>query len=60
MSPNQRPVWGEVDSLLDPKRFIGRSSEIVERYAGPNGVVEGKLEKYKAYIESSTTVELSV
>ena len=53
-------MWGEVDSLLDPRLFIGRSPEIVERYTGPNGVVEGKLEKYKAYIESSTTAELSV
>lgn len=53
-------MWGEVDSLLDPKLFIGRSPEIVERYTGPNGVVEGKLEKYQAYIESSKTAELSV
>lgn len=53
-------MWGEVDDLLDPKLFIGRSPEIVERYAGPNGTVQEKLEKYKVYIESSTTAELSV
>ncbi|KAI9772448.1 MAG: adenylosuccinase ade13 [Geoglossum simile] len=55
-----KPVWGEIDSLLDPKLFIGRSPEIVERYAGPNGVVDKKLEKYKSYVESSATAQLSV
>jgi adenylosuccinate lyase len=53
-------VWDQIDGLLDPKLFIGRSPEIVERYAGPGGVVDKKLEKYKAYIESSATAELSV
>ncbi|KAK2873470.1 hypothetical protein FQN49_002345 [Arthroderma sp. PD_2] len=55
-----KPVWGEIDGLLDPKLFIGRSPEIVERYAGPGGVVEKKLEKYKTYIMSTATAELSV
>jgi adenylosuccinate lyase len=57
---DQKPIWDEVDVLLDPKLFIGRSAEQVERYAGPNGVVDKKLEKYKGYIVSSATAELSV
>lgn len=56
----QKPVWGEIDGLLDPKLFIGRSPEIVERYAGAGGPVEKKLEKYKEYIMSTATAELSV
>ncbi|EFE30052.1 uncharacterized protein ARB_03394 [Trichophyton benhamiae CBS 112371] len=56
----QKPVWGEIDGLLDPKLFIGRSPEIVERYAGAGGPVEKKLEKYKGYIMSTATAELSV
>ncbi len=60
LTTKQKPVWDEIDDLLDPKLFIGRSSEIVERYAGPNGVVDKKLEKYKGYIASSATAELLV
>jgi len=46
--------------LLDPKLFIGRSAEIVERYVGPGGPVTGKLEKYRDYIVSTATATLSV
>ncbi|KAK2744369.1 adenylosuccinase ade13 [Myotisia sp. PD_48] len=55
-----KPVWGEIDGLLDPKLFIGRSPEIVERYAGPGGEVEKKLVTYRRYIDSTATAELSV
>ena len=46
--------------MLDAKLFIGRSSEIVERYVGPGGVVEGKLKNYKDYLTSATTAKLVV
>ncbi|KAL9075317.1 MAG: hypothetical protein Q9161_001694 [Pseudevernia consocians] len=39
---SQKPVWDELDPLLDPKLFIGRSAEIVERYVGPDGPVTGQ------------------
>lgn len=55
-----KPVWSEIDAMLDPKLFIGRSAEIVERYCGQGGVVEQKLAKYMDYIKSSATAELSV
>jgi adenylosuccinate lyase len=46
--------------MLDAKLFIGRSAEIVQRYVGPGGVVEGKLEKYKDYLASAATSKLVV
>jgi adenylosuccinate lyase len=55
-----KPIWNEIDSMLDAKLFIGRSPEIVERYVGPGGVVDGKLEKYKNYVISATTASLVV
>ncbi|RDA88505.1 hypothetical protein CP532_6595 [Ophiocordyceps camponoti-leonardi (nom. inval.)] len=55
-----RPVWAEVDSLMKPELFVGRSAEQVEKYAGPDGVVGKRLAKYQRYIESSTTTQLAV
>lgn len=46
--------------MLDAKLFTGRSAEIVERYVGPGGPVENKLDKYKNYVESTATAELNV
>ncbi|RMZ77611.1 hypothetical protein DV737_g4253, partial [Chaetothyriales sp. CBS 132003] len=55
-----RPIWGDIDQMLRPELYIGRSVEIVERYCGPGGVVEEKIKPYKANIEKSATVELDV
>jgi len=55
-----KPIWNEIDDLLDPKLYIGRSPEITERYAGPNGIVQKKLEKYQDYIISSETTVLAI
>ena len=55
-----KPVWTEVDGLLDPKLFIGRCGEIVERYCGKGGDVQVRLEKYKESIDKAKKVELSV
>ena len=57
---SQKPIWNEIDDLLDPKLYIGRSPEITERYAGPNGMVQKKLEKYQSYIISSETTVLAI
>jgi adenylosuccinate lyase len=46
--------------MLDPKLFIGRSAEIVERYVGAGGPVDKQLEKYKEYCLSTSSAELSV
>ena len=54
------PVWDEIDEMLDPKNFIGRSAEQCVRYCGESGEVQGALEPYKKHIEGSKDVELTV
>ncbi|OLN93987.1 Adenylosuccinate lyase [Colletotrichum chlorophyti] len=55
-----KPVWADIDSLLDPSLFTGRSAEMVERYCGKGGPVEEKLKPYAEYINKSATAELNV
>ncbi|RDW61378.1 adenylosuccinate lyase [Coleophoma crateriformis] len=55
-----KPVWGEVDGLLDPVNFIGRCPEQVLKYCGENGEIQEALKPYKKYIEESEDVELTV
>jgi adenylosuccinate lyase len=55
-----QPIWGDIDEMLRPELYIGRSVEIVERYCGPEGVVEKKIQPYKADVEKSATMELNV
>lgn len=54
------PIWAEIDNMLDPKNFIGRSSEQVERYCGEGGEVQHALAKYKKYIDAAKAAELTV
>jgi len=55
-----KPVWDDIDSLLDPKLFVGRSVEMVEKYCGKGGPVEEKLAPYMDYITKAGTVQLNV
>lgn len=55
-----KPVWEEIDNLLDPKLFVGRSVEIVEKYCGKGGPVEEKLAPYMDHITKAGTVQLNV
>ncbi|KAG5990561.1 hypothetical protein E4U52_004467 [Claviceps spartinae] len=55
-----KPIWGELDSMLQPELYIGRSVEIVNKYCGPGGVVEKALAPYQQYILKSTTAQLNV
>lgn len=55
-----KPIWGELDGMLDAKLYTGRSAEIVERYCGPGGAVEKALKPYAEYIKGATTAELNV
>ncbi|KAI0405263.1 L-Aspartase-like protein [Xylaria palmicola] len=55
-----KPIWGELDSMLDTSLYIGRSVEIVERYCGAGGPVELKLVPYMKSITETSTAELSV
>ncbi|GKT53291.1 adenylosuccinate lyase [Colletotrichum tofieldiae] len=55
-----KPVWDDIDALLDPKLFIGRSVEMVERYCGQNGPVQEQIKPYAEYIKKTGATELSV
>ncbi|EWC45705.1 adenylosuccinate lyase [Drechslerella stenobrocha 248] len=55
-----RPIWNELDGLLKPELYIGRSAEIVERFCGKGGVLDARIRPYKNFIEESTTSELMV
>lgn len=54
------PIWADIDDMLDPKLFIGRSPAIVERFCGAGGVLEGKLAKYEEFLKGAKNTELSV
>jgi len=54
------PIKDEIDEMLDPKNFIGRSPEQVVRYCGEGGPVQKALEPYRKQIEGSKEVELTV
>lgn len=53
-------IKDEIDDMLDPKNFIGRSPEQVQRYCGEGGEVQAALKPYKKYIDESKAVELTV
>jgi adenylosuccinate lyase len=55
-----QPIWGDIDDMLRPELYIGRSVDIVERYCGPGGVVEKKIQPWKAIFEKAPTTELNV
>ncbi|KAL7953622.1 hypothetical protein V8C34DRAFT_296484 [Trichoderma compactum] len=38
------PIWTDLDDMLRPELYIGRSVEIVERYCGSEGVVAKKIQ----------------
>ncbi|KAI1271082.1 adenylosuccinate lyase [Xylaria sp. FL0933] len=55
-----RPIWADLDDMLRPELYIGRSVEIVERYCGLEGVAEKKIQPYRAVFEKAVTTELDV
>ncbi|KAH8788470.1 adenylosuccinate lyase [Diaporthe sp. PMI_573] len=55
-----QPIWADLDDMLRPELYIGRSVEIVERYCGPEGIAEKKIQQYRAVFEKSGTTELNV
>ncbi|EGX91631.1 adenylosuccinate lyase [Cordyceps militaris CM01] len=55
-----QPIWADLDNMLRPELYIGRSVEIVDRYCGLEGVAERKIQKYRAVFEKSATTELNV
>ena len=55
-----RPILGELDDMLRPMLYIGRSVEIVERFCAEGGVLDEKIRPYKESIERSTMADLNV
>ncbi|CEJ91592.1 Putative Adenylosuccinate lyase [[Torrubiella] hemipterigena] len=55
-----KPIWGELDGMLNAELYTGRSAEIVDKYCGPGGAVEKALAPYAEYIKGATTAELNV
>jgi adenylosuccinate lyase len=55
-----RPIWGELDGMLDSGLYTGRSGEIVEKFCGEGGVLAERLKGYRKYIEGAGVAELSV
>ncbi|KAL1898187.1 adenylosuccinase ade13 [Sporothrix stenoceras] len=55
-----RPVWAEIDGLLDPALFVGRSGEMVQRYCGAGGPVEKRLGAFQEYISKTGAAQLNV
>ncbi|KAF5522169.1 Adenylosuccinate lyase [Colletotrichum aenigma] len=59
-TPYFAPVHAELDNILDPALYTGRSGTIVERYVGPGGPIQKALAPYADYINKSGTAQLSV
>jgi adenylosuccinate lyase len=55
-----KPVWGELDDILRPEMYTGRSHEIVEHFCGENGVLSQKIKPYRAFIDKTGTAELNI
>ncbi|KAK0100534.1 adenylosuccinase ade13 [Cadophora gregata] len=54
-------IKNEIDEMLDPKNFIGRSAEQCVRYCqDTDGEVQTALKPYEKYIGTSKAAELSV
>lgn len=51
-------MWNDIDSLLDPKLFIGNCPKIVEDYC--NGEVAERLAKYSEALLGVETAQLSI
>jgi len=53
-----KPIWGELDDLLNPVKYIGRSPHQVVEFVEKD--VNPALAPYTEYIEKSKAVELNV
>ncbi|RXK36395.1 adenylosuccinate lyase [Tremella mesenterica] len=53
-----KDIWEELESLLEPKTFVGRAPEQVDGFV--KDWVEPALEKYKHELENVKSAELSV
>ena len=56
--PFFKPIVTKIPELLDPKAFVGRAPEQVEKFTGPGGPVEGALNAYEEAIANSVPAQL--
>ena len=59
-TPFFEPIIPDLDRLLNPRSYIGRSSEQVTRFTGPGGEVMKALDKYQGELNRRGAVNLSV
>lgn len=55
-----KPILDQLDFLLDPKTFVGRAPQQVEKFTGPGGEVATALEPYANHLKKAETVDLHV
>ncbi|KGB76488.1 adenylosuccinate lyase [Cryptococcus deuterogattii 99/473] len=53
-----KPIWGQLDALLDPRTFVGRAPEQVDGFL--KEWVEPALKPYEEALKNVKTAELSV
>lgn len=53
-----QPIWAELDTLLDPKTFVGRAPEQVDKFV--KEWVEPALKPYEEALKNVKSAELSV
>ena len=53
-----KPIWAQLDALLDPKTFIGRAPQQVDIFV--RDWVEPALKPYEAELRNAKTADLSV
>lgn len=55
-----KPIHGDLDSLLDPKTFIGRAPEQVDKFTRSGGEVATALAPYLDHLSTIKAVDLHV
>ncbi|RBR03690.1 uncharacterized protein FIESC28_11728 [Fusarium coffeatum] len=55
-----KPIWGDLDEMMKPELYIGRSAQLVDKFCGPGGKLEKKLQPYQAAIQKAKAAELNV
>ncbi|KAB2581108.1 putative adenylosuccinate lyase protein [Lasiodiplodia theobromae] len=59
-TPFFEPILNEIDTLLDPKTFIGRAPEQVAKFTGAGGEVVRALSKYEGKVQIAEVADLHV
>lgn len=52
------PIWSQLDSLMNPKTFVGRAPQQVDKFV--QNWVEPALQPYQAELQHAHSAELSV